>query len=200
VKETLAALQQRRLFSPEMPPQVLYHGANGYGDAIIGRRYIKTYVDGEAKPSFEYVDGHLLPKGIGTRKHLRIQRRLLELLSSCQGFEAFPELHTRLREREFRIPDIVVERKPVGDQEYPVEPVYLCIEILSPDQTLPQLIEKCKHYHAWGTDYCWIIDPEKPSAWEYRRGGQPRLLADDDLLAAGEIHLVVRDVFAVLAE
>ena len=162
--------------------------------------YIKTYVEGGAKPSFEYVDGRLLPKGMGTRKHSRIQRRLLELLSSSQGFEAFPELHTRLREREFRIPDIVVERRPVGDQEYPVEAVYLCIEILSPDQTLPQLIEKCKQYHAWGTVYCWIIDPESPSAWEYQRGEQPRLLADEDVLAAGEIQLAVRDIFTVLAE
>jgi hypothetical protein len=44
---------------------------------------------------------------------------VLELLAAYRTFEAFPELHARLRETEFRVPDIVVERKPVVNEEYP---------------------------------------------------------------------------------
>jgi Uma2 family endonuclease len=105
--------------------------------------YIKAYIDGGAKPACEYVDGFLIPKGMGNRKHSRIQRRLLELLRAYSNFEAFPELHARVRETEFRIPDIVVERKPVTEDYYPTKPVHLCIEIISPEQTLGQMLEKC---------------------------------------------------------
>ena len=162
--------------------------------------YVKTYIDGGARPQAEYVDGRLLPKGMGTRKHSRIQRRLLELLGAYRKFEAFPELHARLREREFRIPDIIVEQKPVLDEAYPAQPVYLCIEILSPDQTLQQLFDKCERYHAWGTAYCWVIDPEEPAAWEYHQNGQPDLRPAAEALAAGEISLPVVEIFSVLAD
>jgi Uma2 family endonuclease len=122
------------------------------------------------------------------------------LLSAYRTFEAFPELHARLRETEFRVPDIIVERKPVINEEYPALPVYLCIEILSPDQTLRQLFDKCERYHAWGTEYCWVIDPEAPAAWEYHQNGQPYLRPVGEALAAGEIRLPVVEIFSVLAD
>lgn len=97
--------------------------------------YIQRFVEGGEKPAFEYVAGVLLPKGMGTRDHGRVQRRLLRLLEVYPQFEAIPEVHSRILENEFRIPDIVVERRPVDESYYPAKPVYLCIEIVSPDQT-----------------------------------------------------------------
>lgn len=163
--------------------------------------YVNSYIASGMKPACEYVDGVLVPKGMGNRKHSRIQRRLLELLQTYAEFEAFPELHARLRESEFRIPDIAVERKPVSEGFYPTKGIHLCVEILSPDQTLGQMLEKCEHYHAWGTPYCWVIDPERQTAWQYDRGGEPqsRRLADE-FLTADEIELSVGDIFRVLTE
>jgi Uma2 family endonuclease len=181
--------------------RALYHEDMSSATLLPVGDYIKTYIDGGATPPVEYVDGRLLPKGMGTRKHSRIQRRVLELLGAYRTFEAFPELHARLRETEFRIPDIIVERKPVVNEEYPVSPVYLCIEILSPDQTLRQLFDKCERYHAWGTGYCWVIDPEAPSAWEYhQKNGRPHSRPFGEALTAGEISLPVVEIFSVLAD
>jgi Uma2 family endonuclease len=161
--------------------------------------YIKAYIDGGRKPACEYVDGMLVPKGTGNRQHSRIQRRLLELLQDFSDFEAFPELHSRLREHEFRIPDVVVEKRPVTEEYYPTKPVHLCIEIISPDQTLGQMLEKCEHYHAWGTRYCWVIDPERQTAWEYHKYGEPMRLSEaSESISAGEIALEVEEIFAVL--
>lgn len=162
--------------------------------------YVKTYIDGGARPAAEYVDGRLSPKGTGTRKHSRIQRRVLELLGAYRAFGAFPELHARLREQEFRIPDIIVEQKPIVNEDYPARPVYLCIEILSPDQTLQQLFDKCQRYHGWGTAYCWVIDPEEPAAWEHHRNRQPDLRSAAETLTAGEISLPVAEIFSVLTD
>lgn len=162
--------------------------------------YISTYIQRSVKPAYEYVDGVLVAKGMGNRKHSRIQRRLLELLRAYSEFEAFPELHTRLRETEFRVPDIAVERTPVPDEPYPTIPVYLCIEIISPGDTLGQMLEKCEHYHAWGTPYCWVLDPERQSGWEYHRGQEPESRhLPDDLLTAGEIQLDLEAIFSALS-
>jgi Uma2 family endonuclease len=168
---------------------------------ISVEEYVHQYIDAGKKPACEYVDGILVPKGMGNRKHSRVQGRLLELLRAFSEFEAFPELHARLRETEFRLPDIAVERKPVAESFYPTRAVHLCIEILSPDQTLGQMLEKCEHYHAWGTAYCWVIDPERQTAWQYDRGGerQSRRIADP-LLTAEEIQIAVAEIFRVLAE
>jgi Uma2 family endonuclease len=138
--------------------------------------YIDTYIRRGIKPACEYVDGFLVAKGMGNRKHSRLQRRLLELLGAYLEFEAFPELHARLRESEFRIPDTAVERKPVADEPYPTRRVYLCIEIISPSDTLGQMLEKCEHYHAWGTLYCWVLDPERQTGWEYHRKSRNRAI------------------------
>lgn len=163
--------------------------------------YVRQYIESGQKPACEYVDGLLVPKGMGNRKHSRLQRRLLELLRAFSEFEAFPELHAKLRETEFRIPDIAVERKPVSEEFYPTRAVHLCIEILSPDQTLGQTLEKCEHYHAWGTPYCWVIDPERQTAWQYDRSGEPQpRRSADELLTAGAIHVTVEEIFAVLTE
>jgi Uma2 family endonuclease len=48
------------------------------------------------------------------------------------------------------------------------EPAILCIEILSPEQRLGEMLAKCEQYHAWGVPYCWMIDPGKGSAFRYR--------------------------------
>jgi len=92
---------------------------------------------------------------------------------------------------------------PVGDYEFNVafwSCSALSIEILSPDQTLRQLFDKCERYHTWGTAYCWVIDPEEPAAWEYHRNRQPALRPAAETLAAGEIRLPVAEIFSVLAD
>jgi Uma2 family endonuclease len=160
------------------------------------KEYIQRFVEGGEKPACEYLDGILLPKGMGSRDHGRVQRRLLRLLEKFQQFEAIPELHSRIREGEFRIPDVVVERIPVSEDDYPAKPVYLCIEIVSPDQSDDQLLEKCEHYHAWGTPYCWVINPETKKLWEYHKGTERRQLDHDaPFIAAGEIQLSVSAIF-----
>ena len=71
-----------------------------------------------------------------------------------------------------------------------------CIEIVSPDQSDDELLEKCERYHAWGTPYCWVINPETKNLWEYHKGTERRLLDHDaPFIAAGEIQLSVSGIF-----
>ncbi len=74
----------------------------------------------------------------------------------------------------------------------------LCIEILSPEQGLGEMLAKYEKYHAWGVPYCWVIDPDKQTAWEYHSGGEPVKLEPTGVLRAGELAVPLAELFSGL--
>lgn len=161
--------------------------------------YIARFVDGNEKPMCEYVDGELIPKSMPTRKHGKVQANIIYQFRAhwSQQFDPIPELTARPRETQFYIPDIAVEdkTKPVaGRYPGPNDPVFLCVEILSPPDRIGKLIAKCEEYHRWGVPYCWIIDPERKKAWEYAPDDREPRVAQAQL-TAGPIALQVAEVF-----
>jgi hypothetical protein len=63
---------------------------------------------------------------------------------------------------------------------------------------LADVVVKCGDYHRWGTPYCWIVDPDEKTCWEYHSGGRPHPVSEGGRISAGEISLDVDDVFAGL--
>ena len=162
--------------------------------------YIDAYIlRGDPEPACEYVDGELIPKALGTRKHGRVAMNLgyLILMHYEQQFRVSAEQHVQNRPSRFRIPDVAVEERKPEEGRYPGtnDPVYLCVEILSPPDTLEGLLSKCRSdYHPWGVPYCWVLDPEACRAWEYHaldaEGREVR-----EKIAAGAITLQLCDIF-----
>jgi len=161
--------------------------------------YIARFVDGGEKPTCEYVDGELIPKSMGTKKHSQVQMNVGRLIGNRyeETLNPLPELTTRLREGKFYVPNIAVEEmaRPIpGRYPGPKEPVLLCVEIVSPPDRIGKLFAKCEEYHQWGVPYCWIIDPEPKTAWEYFPDDrEPRKV--EAALTAGPITLSLTDVF-----
>src|SRR2546427_466977 len=108
---------------------------------------VEEYLARTGKPNCEYEDGVLHPKPMPTFSHSNLQYIATALLRG-QGAHAFPELTVRLSPTKFLVPDVAVVRHVEGN--YPTEPVILCIEILSPEQGLGEMLAKCEQYHAWG--------------------------------------------------
>jgi Uma2 family endonuclease len=164
--------------------------------------YIDAYIlHSDREPACEYVDGFLVPKAMGTRKHGRVAANLgyLILTHYRDRFRVSMEQHVRNRATRFRIPDIAVEvRKPEFGQ-YPEvdDPVYLCVEIVSPPDTVEGLLSKCRgEYHPWGVPYCWVLDPDTCQGWEYHAADpQPREVTSEGQITAGEITFQLSDVF-----
>lgn len=125
------------------------------------RTPVAEYLRITEKPNREYRHGILYPKAMPAKLHALIQQALILLLEK-QGVPALPELTVRLNESKHLVPDLVV----AGDfpRPYPVEPVRLCCEILSPEYRLGTLLAKSEEYHAWGVPFCWVIDPVKRAA------------------------------------
>jgi Uma2 family endonuclease len=154
---------------------------------------VEEYLRRTEKPNCEYIDGVLYPKAMPTKLHAWMQKLLMSLLEA-QGVEALAEVTVRLSSKKFLIPDVIAALK-IQDP-YPVEPVLLCIEVLSPDDRLGSMLAKCEDYHDWGVPYCWVIDPEKRAAWEYHAGREPE--RTNEALKAGELIVRLNELFAEL--
>jgi Uma2 family endonuclease len=154
---------------------------------------VEDYLGRTEKPYCEYLDGVLHPKAMANVPHARIQYLLMMLLQR-QGIEALPEVTVRLSDTKFLIPDVVAGRAMQGP--YPTEPVLLCAEILSPTDRLGAMLAKCELYHAWGVPFCWVIDPEKQTAWQYHAGCEPERAHQGGVLQAGELSVRLEELFS----
>lgn len=143
----------------------------------------------------EFEDGKITEKPMPDWNHSIVAMWIGSLIMRYfPQFAAAAELRSRLNPARWRLPDVSVA--PWSDTrltKYAEKPLHLCIEILSEDDTVEKLIKKCREYHAWGVPYCWIIDPERQTAWQFAAGEEP---FQADRLQAEPISLPVTEIFA----
>jgi len=160
---------------------------------------VEEYLSTTYRPNCEYIDGVLRPKPMPTRKHGRIQGWLVVLIErGFPEFEAATEVTVRIRASRYMVPDLLVQRRDRIQDPYPIEPVHLCVEILSPDDRMSEVFAKCEEYHAWGVATTWIIDPEALRGWVYRAGERPSEVSEAGSLTAEGIAVSVTELFSVL--
>jgi Uma2 family endonuclease len=154
---------------------------------------VEDYLRLTEKPNCEYRDGVLYPKAMPATFH-GILELMLGLALRKLGLQAAAEVTVRLSATRYLVPDVVAA--PVLQNPYPTEPVLLCCEILSPEDSLGTTLAKCEEYHAWGVPFCWVIDPLKRIGWEYHAGGEPVRVVGE--IHAGEYSVNLEKLFSAL--
>jgi Uma2 family endonuclease len=123
---------------------------------------VEEYLHTSDEPDMEYVDGQLVERSVGERRHSRVQGLLLMELAKREqerGFEVFPALRIVIQPgRRYRVPDICAKAVPYDPVPILKRPD-LTIEILSPDDTLTETEEKCAEYRWAGIPASWVADP-----------------------------------------
>lgn len=154
---------------------------------------LEQYLRTSYEPPCEYVDGRLIEKPPPTWQHGILQAWIGSLIVKLfPRFVVGSGVRAHLRPTEFRLPDILVDVPENVNSAYAEHAAYLAIEILSPEDRLGAMFEKCERYHDWGVPHCWVVDPQKRKAWTYPRGGEPAEATED--LRAGEIVLPIANV------
>lgn len=123
---------------------------------------VEEYLHTNYEPDRDYVDGETLERNLGERTHGRIQRRLLlyfERRAKELGIESLPEQRVQVSPTRFRIPDVTVVKATQQQGEIFTNPPFLCIEILSRDDTMEYMQEKIDDCLRFGVPYVWIISP-----------------------------------------
>jgi len=154
---------------------------------------VEDYLRRTEKPYCEYVDGVLYSKAMPTTLHGLVQF-MLQLLLRQQGVQAAGEVQVRLSPTKYLIPDVIAA--PKLQHPYPTDAVLLCVEILSPEDRVGAMLAKCEQYHYWGVPFCWVIDPEKQTGWQYHAGNEPERVERGGTLTAGELSVRLEDLFS----
>jgi Uma2 family endonuclease len=135
---------------------------------------VEEYLRTSYHPDMEYLDGQLLERHVGEYFHSRFQSLMAMMLASRereQRFRAFIGQRVQVGDRpRYRIPDICVKALP-----HQVTPILrqpdLAIEIVSPDDEVPEMLAKIGDYLAAGIPHIWVVDPYKRTLVEADRNG-----------------------------
>lgn len=129
--------------------------------AIPFDEYLRTSFN----PDCDYIDGQVVERHAGEYFHARMQLLIgYELEWRSKGrYRVFTELRVRVAKERCRIPDVCVKALP-----HEITPVLefpdIAIEVMSPDDTFPEMIERVADYLKAGVTQIWIVDPYKREA------------------------------------
>ena len=127
---------------------------------------------GESFYHIELIDGEGVQKPLPKKPHALIQKFLLLALNRDLPdiYEVLPELNM-LCGKDRLVPDLTVVRCDARYQDGDLaDPAIFAVEILSPGQRLPDLMDRADRMIRSGTRVCWIIWPEAHKAWMYMTG------------------------------
>ncbi len=130
-------------------------------ELVTAEQYLHTSFEHDA----EFVEGRIVERPLPTWEHSCVQRFLTRVLDPRllpDGWDSVPEQRVQTRPNRFRVPDIcVVTASPAGPfgRRIVTEPPYLCVEILSPEDTTTETLEKVREYLSFGVEWVWVIDP-----------------------------------------
>ena len=159
----------------------------------------QEYLGTTYKPACDYIDGVLRQKSMPTFSHSAIQGQLIVLINPrFPQYWAGPELTVKIRTGKYLVPDVAVQRRDRIQDPYPEAPIHLCIEILSPEDRISEVLAKCEEYHEWGVETAWVIDPESRRAWVFNRGKRPVEIPVTGSLTAEGISVSMPELFAAL--
>jgi Uma2 family endonuclease len=159
---------------------------------------LEEYLGTSYRPDQDYVDGLLVERNWGQKDHSKLQGEVFAWFRDRRRtlrVRPFTEQRIQVGSRRFRTPDICVVQLPEPDEQIFTHPPYICIEILSPEDTFPKLQERFDDYLNMGVPNIWVLDPASHRGWWVTRQGH--LEALDGILRTqdGTIVLPIAELF-----
>jgi Uma2 family endonuclease len=131
---------------------------------------LSEYLATTYRPDREFVDGEIRERNVGERSHSSAQMRVLELLRANRltwNIVPLPELRVQVATQRFRIPDVSALRQDAPYEEVVRHAPLLCVEILSKDDRMSDMLERVEDYLRMGVACVWVIDPRTRRGYEH---------------------------------
>lgn len=162
---------------------------------------VEEYLRTSYRPDRDYVDGEVLERNMGERDHSELQREFILYLGTRAkkwGIQVFPEQRVQVSARRFRIPDVCVIAGRGPLEQIFRQPPFICIEILSKDDSLRSVQSRIDDYLKFGVPYVWVFDPFDRRAWTHNLEGN-REVKDGILRTENpSIEVSLAEIFAGL--
>ncbi len=136
-------------------------------------------------------------RNLGERDHSWIQGGIVSFFRSRfreTGIAAFPEWRFQLTPTRFRVPDVIVT-KGVPSEQILTQPPLLCIEILSPEDTVARTNQRIQDYLEFGVPAVWLIDPAERRIWVYTREGMREAKGDSIKVEGTSLEIPFTEIF-----
>jgi Uma2 family endonuclease len=162
---------------------------------------VSEYLATTYRPDRDYVDGELQERNLGEYDHGSVQLFLGALLlskSSEWHIRVITELRVQVSESRFRIPDICVLDARAPKEQIVHYPPLLCIEILSPDDTVYRMRDRIHDYLNMGVPQVWLLDPRTRTAIVCSGNTMVEHTAGDLTLPGSPIVVSIPQIFSVL--
>ena len=153
---------------------------------------------------YERIEGQLMERPLPNRRHSEVQFNVTLLLKQVvkqHGMKAYLEWtlgEEDKPEHDWMTPDVLVsmpgelKESRIG---HLLPPAFLVVEVLSPGQTIPQMMKKARRFLHWGVQHVWLIEPEQNFGFMATGDGAHYILvAEDGTLKAGAITISMADI------
>ena len=123
---------------------------------------VSEYLNTAYRPDVDYVEGELQERNLGERDHSDLQYFFANYVNAHQqawSVQAKVELRVQVREDRFRVPDICILAADAPREQIVRTPPVLCIEILSPADTIRGMRERVRDFLQMGVREVWLVDP-----------------------------------------
>jgi Uma2 family endonuclease len=128
---------------------------------------VEDYLASSFDPDMEYVDGVLVERNVGEPDHSRSQFLIAEAFRRLEGtreVRVFVECRVFIADepgrKRYRVPDVSLARLPIDRAKALMQPPLVVVEVLSPDDRLTEMLDRCQDYVLRGVAHIWVVDPE----------------------------------------
>ena len=128
---------------------------------------VEEYLATSYEPDCDYVDGHIEERNLGEWDHSSLQAAIAAFFYTRRkalGISVATEQRVQVSPNRFRVPDVCVVLGQPREQVL-IQPPFLCVEILSPEDRMSRLEQRIDDYLAMGVRYVWLLDPATKRAF-----------------------------------
>jgi len=128
---------------------------------------VEQYLNTTYRPDVDYVDGEIEERNLGEFDHADLQFGIANLLRNRQeewSIRVVGENRVRVSPTRIRIPDVCVLDAAHPRERIITHPPLLCVEVLSPRDSLKAMRRRVQDFFDMGVKDVWIFDPETRTA------------------------------------
>jgi Uma2 family endonuclease len=127
---------------------------------------LEEYLRSSYSPDVEYIDGRIEARNMGENDHSAWQKAIVvwfEMQAVKAGIRVRPELRVQVDAHCFFVPDVTLLDRSLPIEPYATHPPIAVFEILSPGDSLKDLMKKGESYERMGIRTALVLDPDGPA-------------------------------------
>jgi Uma2 family endonuclease len=162
---------------------------------------IEEYLGSDYEPDVDYVDGRIEERNAGETDYAKLQGQLhflLRLHAEDWHLLALPEVRVQVSPTRFRVPDVCVVQKEDAEKPIITEAPLLCLEVLSPGQSLSAIRKRAQDFFNMGVPEVWVFDPQTQTVYVCLPDSMTEHKEGVLRLAGTPIELSLAEVFRAL--